>query len=124
MMLTDILRKVTFHAVYDDSIIDALRYARDNEFAGVQVVVETPHLSPGALSREQRAEVREFAQANGMMLSIHGPDDVASLAVSDPHFTEGIFGYWSALFGFAEQVGASIVSRCGPGRRRRRVSTT
>jgi sugar phosphate isomerase/epimerase len=109
-MLADILQRVTYHAVYDGSIIDALHYARDNGFAGVQVAVETPHVSPEALSREERAEVREFVRANGIMLSMHGPDEVASLVVSDPHLSEGIFGYWSALFEFAEEVGAGLIT--------------
>ncbi len=105
-----LLHRVTYHAVYDDSIIDALRYAKDNGFAGVQVAVEVPHLSPAALSDGQRAEVREFVEGNGIMLSIHGPDDVASLAVSDNHLVEGIFAYWAELFGFAEAAGASLIT--------------
>jgi len=110
LQLASKLRRVTYHAVYDDSIIDALRYARDNGFAGVQVAVETPHLSPAALSCEQRAEVKTFVQANGLLLSIHGPDEVASFVVSDPYLSEGILGYWSALFEFAEQIGANIIT--------------
>jgi len=45
-----VLNKVSYHAVYDDSILDALRFAKANGLAGVQVAVETPHLSLDLLS--------------------------------------------------------------------------
>jgi hypothetical protein len=53
-----ILSKVSYHAVYDDSILEALRFAKANGFAGVQVAVETPHLSLDLLSEAQPVEPR------------------------------------------------------------------
>ena len=45
-----ILDRVTYHAVYDDSILAALRFALDHGFAGVQVAAELPHLDPTELT--------------------------------------------------------------------------
>jgi len=106
----DILDKATYHAVFDGSILDALTYARDNGFAGVQVAVETPHLRFDLLSSEERAKVAAFRQANDLTLSLHGPDDVASLFESHPSLVQGIFSYFEDLFAFAEEVGAHIIT--------------
>jgi sugar phosphate isomerase/epimerase len=108
--MDDILTKVTYHAVYDASILDALTYARDHGFAGVQVAVETPHLRFDLLTPDARAEVAAFREANGLVLSLHGPDDVASLFESHPALVRGTFGYFEDLFDFAADVGAHIIS--------------
>ena len=108
--MDDILTKVTYHAVYDASILDALVYAHAHGFAGVQVAVEAPHLRFDLLHNEARAEIAAFREANGLTLSLHGPDDVASLFESHPGLIRGVFSYFEDLFGFAEEVGASIIT--------------
>jgi sugar phosphate isomerase/epimerase len=105
-----ILTNVTYHAVFDASILDALRYAQAHGFAGVQVAVEAPHLRFDLLTKEARAEIAAFRKANDLTLSLHGPDDVAPLFESHPGLVEGIFNYFDDLFSFAEEVGASIIT--------------
>ena len=43
-MMNSILDNISYHAVYDDSILSALEYAKDSGFSGVQVADETPHV--------------------------------------------------------------------------------
>jgi hypothetical protein len=43
----EILNKVSYHAVYDESIVDPLAFAAGNGFAGIQWAVEAPNLAKG-----------------------------------------------------------------------------
>ena len=51
-MKNSILDKISYHAVYDKSIVEALEYADANGFSGIQIAVEAPHLSFEKLSDE------------------------------------------------------------------------
>jgi len=106
----NVLNRITYHAVYDDSILDALHYARDNGFFGVQVAVETPHLSFERLSDRECDEIKEFVSQNGLWLSLHGPDETGSLFETSSLLTNGIFNYYAGLFSFAERTGARMVT--------------
>lgn len=79
------LDKVTYQAVYDDSIIDALGYASLNGFAGVQVAVEAPHLSLSWLAATECDEIRRMTEAHDLSISVHAPDDVCSLYIFNLH---------------------------------------
>lgn len=109
-MLKDILGRVTYHAVYDDSILDALEFARANGFAGIQAAVELPHLSFERLTARQCAAIRRFREEHDLSVSLHGPDEVASLFLSSPRLLRGVFGYYRALFGFAERIGCGLIT--------------
>jgi sugar phosphate isomerase/epimerase len=105
-----ILDHVSFHAVYDASIMDALEFARDSGFAGVQVAVESPHLAFEQLSEAEIAEIAGFVKSQGTFISIHAPDEVASLFQHSRHLRDGIQNYYRALFDFAATVGARLVT--------------
>jgi sugar phosphate isomerase/epimerase len=105
-----ILDRVSYHAVYDESILDALRYAKGNGFAGVQVAVETPHLSFESLTDAQCAEIASFCHGEGVGMSLHAPDDVASLFATSGALREGIFTYFERLLEFAARVSARLVT--------------
>ena len=110
MALESILGKVSFQAVYDDSILEALAYARESGFSGVQVAVEAPHLSFQRLCDAECAQIAAFCSANGLTLSLHGPDVAASLFEWSPHLRDGIFRYFTAMFDAAETMGARLVT--------------
>ena len=57
--MQSLLDRITYHAVYDDTIVDALGYAHEHRFAGIQVGVETPHLS---FARQSAADCRAIAR--------------------------------------------------------------
>ena len=108
--MESILDKVTYHAVYDNSIIDALEYAHEAGFAGVQIAVEAPHLSFERLSVHDCIEIADYCAEHQLSVSLHGPDDVASLFGSSQYLVEGIFGYFDALFRFAEEIGSKLIT--------------
>ena len=105
-----ILNKVTYHAVYDDSITDALRFAAANGFAGVQLAVEMPHLSFERLTDAQCDEIATARAEHGLWVSLHAPDTMCCLFEHSPSLTDGIFAYFAALIDFAERIGAGLVN--------------
>jgi sugar phosphate isomerase/epimerase len=109
-MNSPILERVSYHAVYDASIIDALEYARDNGFAGIQVAVETPHLSFESLTDDKVVEIASFTAANNLYITLHAPDETASLFQPNRLLRAGILNYYRALFKFAAQIKARLVT--------------
>lgn len=107
--MNSILSKTTYHAVYDESIMDALRYARNNGFAGVQLAIEVPQLSPERLTTAQRDAIGRYREEYNLTISLHAPDDTCSLLETSRTLTTGVFEYYRELFEFAEDVGAQIV---------------
>ena len=105
-----ILEKVTYHAVYDASILDALTFAKANGFAGVQVAVEAPHLTYQVLTDGMLDRIRAFREDNGLILSLHGPDAAASLYTSTGPLRDGMLAYYEELFDFAAKIGAHLVT--------------
>jgi sugar phosphate isomerase/epimerase len=43
-------------------------------------------------------------------VSLHGPDDVASLFQTSPRLLRGVFGYYRALFDFAGRIGSGLIT--------------
>ncbi len=107
---TQILTHLSYHAVYDDSILSALEYAKDNGFSGIQVAVEAPHFDFGQISSDERAKIKEYLDQNKLYLTIHGPDDVTSLFIYNDILRQGVLDYFRALFDFATQVTARIIT--------------
>jgi len=107
--LAGILEKVSYHAVYDDSIMDALVFARENGFAGVQAAVEAPHLSFENMNDEQCDEIASYCDEHGLTLSLHGPDFGTSLFETSRRLQAGIFQYIAAMYKAAERMGAKLV---------------
>ena len=108
--LSQILERVSYHAVYDKSILDALEYAHQNGFAGIQLAVETPHLSFESLSEEQLNKITSFIEKHGTHISIHAPDEVTSLFQHSQYLLQGVQDYFGALFDFAAQVKTRIIT--------------
>ena len=105
-----ILERLSYHAAFDASIPEAIRWARTHGFHGIQVALESPHL---AFERFTENEVEAIAAArarSGAFLALHAPDEAASLCQTSPALLAGVFAYFEALFDFAERVGASLVT--------------
>lgn len=108
--MQNILDKTSYHAVYDASILDALRYAAENGFRGVQVAVETPHLAFHRLAPAGCDAIAAFCADNKLYLTLHGPDHAATLLQTDPRLRDGIRAYFAALFDFAGLIGARLIT--------------
>jgi sugar phosphate isomerase/epimerase len=104
------LDRVSYHAVYDGSILEALQYAKANGFAGVQIADETPHLSFERLSDQDIREIAQFATAEGLYTTLHAPDHAASLFQYSRYLSAGVLNYYQALFSFAHAVGSRSVT--------------
>jgi sugar phosphate isomerase/epimerase len=109
-MTHPILNRISYHAVYDASIMDALEYAHENGFSGIQLAVETPHMSFESLSDETIGQIASYAGSNNLYISIHAPDKTASLFQPSKYLREGILNYYHALFEFAARVQARLVT--------------
>jgi sugar phosphate isomerase/epimerase len=109
-MLPAILERVSYHAVYDHSILDALTFAKANDFTGVQIAVESPHLAFDRLSGAEIRDIAVFREQNDLRISIHAHDTTPSLFETNRYLKKGIFSYFQALFAFAGQIGANIVT--------------
>lgn len=105
-----ILELLSYHVVYDESIADAIEFASRNGFSGIQVAMESPHLSFENLSPEDKAEIRQRREDLGIRITLHGPDNVASLLQSNPQIRKGILSYYSDLFVFANDIGAILTT--------------
>lgn len=106
----DIMDRVSYHAVYDDTILSALQFAHLNGFSGVQVADECPHLSFNRIGSTDREQLKAFSNKTGCNLSLHAPDEAVSFFITDDLLLEGIFNYYKALIAFAVEVGAHIIT--------------
>jgi sugar phosphate isomerase/epimerase len=108
--MTNVLARASYHAVYDASILDALRFAGENGFSGIQVAVESPHLGCDDLSVDECGRIATFREARGLRICLHAPDAVASLYATNRHLREGTFAYFAALLEFAERIGSRLIN--------------
>ncbi len=109
-MATDLLNRVSYHAVYDSSILEGLRFAKENGFAGVQIADEAPHLSFERLSDREAVKIAEVLVSEGLYVTLHAPDETASLFQYSRYLSAGVLDYYRSLFSFAEVVGARAVT--------------
>lgn len=105
-----ILERISYHAVYDDSILDALAFAKSHGFAGVQVAVEAPHLSFESLPDAECEKIASFRAEHRLSVCLHAPDDATSLFTFSRYLREGVFDYFEALLAFAEKIRAKLVT--------------
>lgn len=101
---------VSFHAVYSNSILDALKYANLHGFDGIQVAVETPHLDFNHLSDSEISQIQAYLTQKDLYITLHGPDDQTSLFSSHPALLSGVFEYYRSLFEFAKRIKSPLIS--------------
>ncbi|MFX1391173.1 MAG: TIM barrel protein [Promethearchaeota archaeon] len=109
-MWNEISEKVSYHVVYDISILDALYYANNSGFAGIQIAVEAPHLSFEYLSDSQCKKINSICDKLNSYITLHGPDIITSLFTTNSRLKQGIFSYYTDLFTFAKKVNARLIT--------------
>lgn len=109
-MTDPILDRVSYHAVYDSTIMDALRYAREFGFAGIQIADETPHLSFERLSQTDITEIARFSRSESIYITLHAPDDTASLLQCSRRLADGVIDYSQGLIAFARTTNARLIT--------------
>lgn len=105
-----ILDRISYHAVYDNSILEALKWAHINGFKGVQVADESPHLSFERLTSAEVRSLRTHIENRNMTLSIHVPDSTISLFQCSGYLSGGMKDYFRALFAFSRNVKVKLVT--------------
>jgi sugar phosphate isomerase/epimerase len=109
-MTDPILSRVSYHAAYDASILEALQYARLNGFAGIQLAVESPHLAFDQFRLSEIETIKSLIQSNGTYVNLHAPDEVASLFQCNQFLRQGVMNYYRSLFDFAAKIGSLLVT--------------
>jgi sugar phosphate isomerase/epimerase len=109
-MKNTILEKISYHAVYDDSILAALQYAHKNSFKGIQLADESPHLSFERLTDSKLKDIITFIADTGTKISLHAPDEAVSLFISSPSLRKGIEDYFKKLVDFALVTEAQVLT--------------
>ena len=109
MDLGKILGRMSYHVIYDDSIASAIQFASDNGFSGIQVATDALHLGFESLSDSDISDIRELSRRLGIRINLHGPDH-GSLLFPYSRTDRGIISYYSDLIGFAQDVGAKIIT--------------
>jgi sugar phosphate isomerase/epimerase len=107
--LQKVLSRMSYHAVYDNSILEAISFASKNGFSGIQIAIETPHLSFERLDDGDILKIRKASLEQKIRLSLHAADD-ASLTNSCTEISNGILNYYSKLIDFAVKVGAERIT--------------
>jgi sugar phosphate isomerase/epimerase len=105
-----ILQRVSYHAVYDDSILDALEYAYQSGFAGIQLAIDSPHLSFELLTEKSIKKISSFLENKKLYMTIHAPDNATSLYTHSKYLRKGLFDYWRALLDFAIRMKSPLVT--------------
>jgi sugar phosphate isomerase/epimerase len=109
MVFDSVLSRMSYHVVYDDSILDSIEFAHRNGFSGVQIAVDSPHLSFQNISRGEISKIRAKSKSYGIRITLHGPDNL-SLFNSDEEICRGMFSYYSKLFAFANIINSELVT--------------
>lgn len=104
-----IASRLTYHAVYEATIADALRAASEDGFAGVQIAVESPHLAPDRLDRPERERIDALRRELSLRISLHAPDEACSLLQTSRSLRAGAEAYLRELIEFAVDVGAGLI---------------
>lgn len=104
-----VLGRATYHAVYDESVLDALQGARASGFRGVQVATEMPHLAVDRMSAAQLDEIAAYRAENDLILSLAAPTGLATFHASSAELMSGVMSCLGDLLNAAERLGAHAV---------------
>ena len=109
-MWSQVRSKISYHAVYDHNILEALRFAHLHNFSGIQIAVESPHLNINQLKEAEISRIKAYCEQNGLTITLHGPDDVTSLFVEDSSLQHGIMQYYRDLFTIASDLNVRMIT--------------
>ena len=106
----NIKRKISYHAVYDQDLPSAIKFAAENGFSGIQIASESSHFRFDSLNSEELQKIGEIANENNVYLTLHGPDDVGSLFVQNNFLQNGILNFYRDFFNRAERLNCRMVT--------------
>ena len=101
---------IGYQAVYDESYLDALRFAARSGFDYVQFDLNVPHFSLHGMSASDRRLVRDAAADLWVGLSFHAPGDNVSLFTDYPGIRQAILRHFAEIIAAAGDLGARHVT--------------
>ncbi|MDE1870415.1 MAG: sugar phosphate isomerase/epimerase [Candidatus Micrarchaeota archaeon] len=109
MDFENVLNRISYHVIYDYSIIAALEFAASNGFSGIQIAMDSLHLGFEDLSDKEVEVIKIGSEALNVCINLHAPDG-ASLVYPYGRTDRGIMSYYSDLIEFAKKIGAKIIT--------------
>jgi sugar phosphate isomerase/epimerase len=106
----EIENHLSFHAVYERSVFEALEYAKNHGFKGIQLAIETPHFDIDQYNDDECSRIRKYCNQNSIYITLHGPDEITSLFISNSNLRKGIMTYYEQLFKIAEKIGSQLIT--------------
>ena len=96
-----------YHVIYDDSLIDAVKYAADNNWTSIVPDIGVPAFSPERILSEDRKQLREMSRDLSIGWGFHAAGDNVSLFSTYPPIRTGIMQYFKQTINFAREISVS-----------------
>lgn len=93
-----------YHVIYDENMLDALKYASENNWNGIVPDIGVPTFFPERISSEERTKLREFSRTHSIEWGFHAPCDDVSLMSPYPPIRSGIIAYFKQVINLAREV--------------------
>lgn len=93
-----------YHVIYDDSVLDALKYASENSWTGIVPDFNVPNFSPEKFSSTDREKFLEVSTRLNIEWGFHAPADDISLYSPYPPIRNGILDYFRQIIDFIREV--------------------
>lgn len=106
MIVGDEVKYIGYAAsVGEKNIMDAIQFCLAEGFTAVEINTNIPCFLPENYSQEERVKIKDFAQAKGIKLSLHGPEDMTLLMLHKV-VAEATMQRYQDLIDFGTDIGA------------------
>jgi len=90
--------------IYDDSLMDAVKYAAENNWTSIVPDIGVPAFSPERISSEERTQLREMSRDLSIGWGFHAAGDNISLFSTYPSIRTGIIQYFKQTINLAREI--------------------
>jgi sugar phosphate isomerase/epimerase len=93
-----------YHVIYDDSLMDAVKYASENNWTSIVPDIGVPTFSPERISSEERSRLRGLSRDRSIGWGFHAAGDNVSLFSTYPPIRAGILQYFKQTINLAREI--------------------
>ena len=93
-----------YHVIYDESMMDAVKYASENNWTSIVPDIGVPAFSPEKISSEERTQLRETSRDLSIGWGFHAAGDNVSLFSTYPSIRAGIIQYFKQTINLAREI--------------------
>ncbi|MHA2158215.1 MAG: sugar phosphate isomerase/epimerase family protein [Candidatus Thorarchaeota archaeon] len=90
--------------IYDESMMDAVKYASENNWTSIVPDIGIPAFSPEKISSEERTQLRETSRDLSIGWGFHAAGDNVSLFSTYPSIRAGIIQYFKQTINLAREI--------------------